>query len=254
MTPTTETAVEFLKFNNLPYFRVMRNGKILFRTPEEEDEETKEKKELKVEESISFFMSNMDMQEKGNYVLIARKASKGLRGEMYFNFHNNNGHSETQNNQLPVAIHGIGEIQKLHEDKLNFVIEAHKKDFEKQMIEFKHMQEIAELKRQIKEKESSGTDLIGLIQQCIPMIQAAMPNLMPAPIAAAVANANVSGTNNISNDEAEQATRMRAALQKLNNATGGKLTESLENLVRYSETEPMNFTIMLNHLENGKAV
>jgi hypothetical protein len=265
-----EKATEFLRKNNLAYWRVEHSGKTCARSNEAEDGE-KGKTELNLEDSISFFQESMDMHGPGIYKLIARKSAKGHNGEMTFPFSIK---PDQPAGSVPqVGYDAIGTVVKAE-------MQAVKLEYELKFRELQHQQEVRELKKQIKEAKEGGEEgwdkfnkAIGNIMSLINAgkamqgAPAGVAGTRPAPgpqrpqPVAKPAQPPISGLDvdtveepevtEVPSDPDDEA-RLSESLEKLYGVLGDHLIPAMQSLANYGQQNPDQIKSFLEFLNNSQ--
>lgn len=247
---TIDKAINFLRLQDLPYFRVEHNGKLAFKSNESEDGEEGAKvlKELKTEESISLFIESIDLYPEGKYTLIARKKAKGTAGEMRLPFTkwsanaNVSGIGSTQNNN---ALNGF-------EALLTARLEAQQNTFnatiEKMILENK----IKDLEKQVAEKPAFGLDklnesIAGIVQ--IMSMSKGLPVAVSGAKPQIQNKANTAASENASTNMMDNGQKTENALERLYNIVGNDLYDGMQGLAAMAEENPTMFKQYLQTLK-----
>lgn len=248
---TVEKAIEYMRKNELAFFRVEYAGKLAFKSSEATDGERV--KEPSLEESIVHFQSNMDMYQDGAYVLIARKNVKGTAGEQRFPFFKKE--SVAAQMMPTVSGFGIGEMQQSWMQVMDSKLEVERVRNQMELQGLRHAQELKEAKEKLKAKaDDLPLDKIaGIIGQVQQLLSAA--NGTPLTGTGLSVQPIVAGPVPLVHAQLpvqDETQRIQQALEKLHVLTGGRITATLEGFARLGETQPGMFQtylpmILTNH-------
>ncbi len=237
---TIENVENWLKQNNLPYWRVCYFGgrEVAFKSQEIDVDDLTGKSStsaLNVDDSITHFRGLMQMYPAGRYMIYGRKTVNGRNSEQSLPFNK----LEANGTQaVTTSMAGIGSIGNIYESNFNTILGLHTQmaDLRAKQIETESNYKLELFKLQQKREPNNQFDKIidfvgGIMQQ----------NLAGnAPKPTEIGNANSSG--NTPNVEEK---RLEKALTDIQKASGEDFVKGMEGLAKFAKNNPENFKLIM---------
>lgn len=254
-----DKAVEWLRLNQLPYYRVEFAGKTGFRSPE--NEETG--KEVDTERSIEFFRQNMDMYGSGSYTLIARRTIKGTNGEQRFLF------SKAGQATSSPTISGLdeGRVSQI----VNAQLEAARAEHKREIEALQHKWELEQLKKELKELKKGGNsiggidrlgEVLGQVERVLTLSRATPGAAGRAAMRPAVSGPVVShratdpepqpeAINGVDGELNADEGSIVTSIERLHSALGDDIITGLAGLAELAESNPAQVKMYLQMMQNN---
>lgn len=241
-------ALEWLKLNEYPYWRVTEKDSSKSILASKENEENEHQK-IDVQDSCSFFEKGARLLPDGLYVLYGRRNVKGSAGEKQYIFSVNESKTPKPT-QDPLA--ALGSLHNIHASHIGIVVDYERKLSEERNryndLKFEKELRIKDLETQLKEAKKEDNTLEKIAQ---------IAGLADRWFGGSPSGATVSGTEptpkrtnqqNPSNQDNELMQRIGGAINTIADIIKDDTmtVEAFENLAKFAQKNP---TAFLNYLE-----
>jgi hypothetical protein len=253
----TETdALEWLKLNEFPYWRVTERDSSKNILASKENEENENQK-IDVQDSSNFFEKGAKLLPDGFYIVYGRRNPKGTAGEKQYAFEKNENQTPKPNNNDVLA--NIGSLSNIHATHIGLVVDYERKLSEERNryndLKFEKELRIKDLEAQIREakKEDNTFDKFVAIAGVFDKWFGGSP--AQATVAGTQAQTNPNSNSAINGNKSEKEIileRIGGAINILANIiqSDEKTAQAMENLAKFAQKQPGAFLTYIETLKN----